>query len=158
MALERIPFTKEGYEKLKKELETLERVERPKVVKAIEEARAHGDLSENAEYHAAKERQGQLEARIQYLHSQLSKAEVIDCSGQSCERVVCGVKVRLENLDTGEEVVYQIVGPDESDINEGKISVTSPLGRALIGKEEGDEVEVKTPAGLRYYEVVEIFV
>ncbi|OCC15290.1 Transcription elongation factor GreA [Dissulfuribacter thermophilus] len=158
MALERIPFTKEGYEKLKKELETLERVERPKVVKAIEEARAHGDLSENAEYHAAKERQGQLEARIQYLHSQLSKAEVIDCSGQSCERVVFGVKVRLENLDTGEEVVYQIVGPDESDINEGKISVTSPLGRALIGKEEGDEVEVKTPAGLRYYEVVEIFV
>ncbi len=157
MTLDRIPFTKEGYERLKKELETLERVERPKVVKAIEEARAHGDLSENAEYHAAKERQGQLEARIQYLHSQLSKADVIDCSSQNCDRVVFGVKVRLENLDSGEEVVYQIVGPDESDINQGKISVTSPLGQALIGKEEGDEVEVNTPSGLRYYEVVEIF-
>ncbi len=157
MTLDRIPFTKEGYERLKKELETLERVERPKVVKAIEEARAHGDLSENAEYHAAKERQGQREARIQYLHSQLSKADVIDCSSQNCDRVVFGVKVRLENLDSGEEVVYQIVGPDESDINQGKISVTSPLGQALIGKEEGDEVEVNTPSGLRYYEVVEIF-
>ncbi len=158
MVLERIPFTKEGYEKLKNELETLERVERPKVVKAIEEARAHGDLSENAEYHAAKERQGQLEARIQYLHTQLSKAEVIDCSSQICERVVFGVKVRLENLDTGDEVIYQIVGPDESDINEGKISVTSPLGRALIGKEEGDEVDVNTPSGVKHYEIVEIFV
>ena len=158
MTLERIPFTKEGYERLRKELETLERVERPRVVKAIEEARAHGDLSENAEYHAAKERQGQLEARIRYLHSQLSKADVIDCSTQSCDRVVFGVKVRLENLDSGEEVVYQIVGPDESDINQGQISVTSPLGRALIGKEEGDEVEVHTPSGMRYYEVVEIFI
>jgi len=157
MELERIPFTREGYERLKKELETLERVERPKVVKAIEEARSHGDLSENAEYHAAKERQGQLEARIQYLHAQLSRADVIDCQGQSCERVVFGVRVRLENLNTGEEVVYQLVGPDESDINDGKISVTAPLGRVLIGKEEGDEVEVRTPSGLRYYEIVEIF-
>jgi len=156
--MQRTPITKEGYEKLKKELEHLERVERFDVIKAIEEARAHGDLSENAEYHAAKERQGHIEARIQYLKSTLACAEVIDCENQSCDRVVFGVKVRLENIDTGEEVVYQLVGPDESDVQQGKISVTSPLGQALIGKEEGDEVEVKTPGGLRTYEILEIFV
>jgi len=139
--MERIPFTPEGYKKLKEELEHLERVERYEVIKAIEEARAHGDLSENAEYHAAKERQGQLEARIQYLNSKLAAADVIDCSNQDCDKVVFGVKVRLENLDTGEEVVYQLVGPDESDIKLGKISIQSPLGMALLGKEEGDEVE-----------------
>ncbi len=156
--MERTPITKEGYERLKQELEQLERVERHAVIKAIEEARAHGDLSENAEYHAAKERQGQIEGRIQYLKSKLGAAEVIDCSDQSCDRVVFGVKVRLENIDTGEEVVYQLVGPDESDVQEGRISVTSPLGRALIGKNEGDEVEFKSPSGLRSYEVLEIFV
>ena len=155
-SMERVPITKSGYEQLKKELERLEREERPKIIKAIEEARAHGDLSENAEYHAAKERQGQVEARIQYLHGVLGRAEVIDPATQRSDRVVFGVKVRLENLDSGEEVVYQIVGPDESDIKNGRISVTSPLGRALIGKEEGDEVEVKTPSGPRYYEIVEI--
>ncbi len=156
--MERTPITREGYDRLKSELENLERVERYKVIKAIEEARAHGDLSENAEYHAAKERQGHVEARIQYLKSKLATAEVIDCENQSCDRVVFGVRVRLENIDTGQEVVYQLVGPDESDVQQGKISVTSPLGRALIGKTEGDEVEVKTPAGIRYYEILEIFI
>jgi len=155
--MERIPFTPEGYQKLKEELEHLERVERYEVIKAIEEARAHGDLSENAEYHAAKERQGQLEARIQYLNSKLAAADVIDCSNQSCEKVVFGVKVRLENLDTGEEVVYQLVGPDESDIKLGKISIKSPLGMALLGKEEGDEVEFRSPSGVKTYEILEIF-
>ncbi len=155
--MEKVPFTPEGYQKLKDELERLERVERYEVIKAIEEARAHGDLSENAEYHAAKERQGQIEARIQYLNSKLAAAEVIDCSNLPCDKVVFGVKVRLENLDTGEEVVYQLVGPDESDIKQGKISIKSPLGMALIGKEEGDEVEFKSPSGTKTYEILEIF-
>ena len=155
--MKRTPFTRQGFERLKKELHTLERVERPRVIKAIEEARAHGDLSENAEYHAAKERQGQLEARIQYLHGTLSRADIIDCENQNCDRAVFGVKVRLENVDTGEEVVYQLVGPDESDINKGRISITSPLGRSILGKEEGDEVEVNTPSGRRSYELLEIF-
>ncbi|MGB9712386.1 MAG: transcription elongation factor GreA [Dissulfurimicrobium sp.] len=155
--MKRTPITKEGYERLKKELEQLERVERQLVIKAIAEARAHGDLSENAEYHAAKERQGHIEARIQYLNNQLASADIIDCSDQDCERVVFGVKVRLINLDTNEEVVYQIVGPDESDIQAGRLSVTSPLGKALIGRRQGDEVELKTPAGIRNYEISEIF-
>jgi len=155
--MERTPITKEGYERLKKELENLERIERYKVIKAIEEARAHGDLSENAEYHAAKERQGHLEARIHYLQAKLANADVISCEDQSCDRVVFGVRVKLTNIDTTEEVTYQLVGPDESDVQAGRISVTSPLGRALIGKNQGDEVEVRTPAGLRNFEVIEIF-
>lgn len=155
--MERIPFTKDGFERLKNELETLEKVERFKVIKAIATARAHGDLSENAEYHAAKERQGQLEARIQYLHSKLSAAEVIESENQNFDKVVFGVKVRLENIDNGDEVVYKLVGPDESDVQKGHLSIKSPLGQALIGKYEGDDVEVLTPAGLRNYEVLEIF-
>ena len=156
--MERTPITREGYERLRKELEHLEKVERQDVIKAIAEARAHGDLSENAEYHAAKERQGHVEARIQYLNSNLSSADVIDCDNQSCDRVIFGVRVRLTNLDTNEDVVYQLVGPDESDVQAGRISVVSPLGRALIGKHQGDEIEFKTPAGIRNYELVEIFV
>jgi transcription elongation factor GreA len=156
--MERIPFTKEGFERLKKELETLEKIERYKAIKAIELARAHGDLSENAEYHAAKERQGQIEARIQYLNSKLSSAEVIESENQDCDRVVFGVKVRLENIDSEEEVIYRLVGPEESDVQKGNISVTSPLGQALIGKYEGDDVEVRTPGGIRNYEILEIFV
>lgn len=155
--MERVPFTREGYDRLKQELERLEKVERYAVIKAIEEARAHGDLSENAEYHAAKERQGHVEARIQYLKGKLGNAEIIDCSNQRCDRIVFGVRVRLSNLDTGEEVAYQLVGPDESDVGEGRISVSSPLGRALIGKEAGDEIEFKTPSGVKNYEVMEIF-
>jgi len=156
--MERTPFTIEGYERLKKELETLERVERPKVIKAIEVARAHGDLSENAEYDAAKERQAQVEGRIQYLHNKLDSADVIDCKDQGCERVIFGVRVRLENVDSGDESVYRLVGPDESDIKKGSISIRSPLGQALIGKYEGDEVTIRTPAGVRNYEILEIFV
>jgi transcription elongation factor GreA len=156
--MRRVPITREGYERLKNELETLEKVERYKAIKAIGEARAHGDLSENAEYHAAKERQGQLEARIKYLSANLGNAEIIDCDNQDCERVIFGVRVRLENVDTSEEVVYQLVGPDESDVQAGRISVTSPLGQALIGKYEGDEVQFRTPAGLRSYELLEIFI
>lgn len=154
--MQRTPITKEGYEQLKKELDHLEKVERYAVIKAIEEARAHGDLSENAEYHAAKERQGHVEGRIQYLKSKLGCAEVIDCANQPCDRVVFGVNVKLSNLDTGEEVAYRLVGPDESDIQAGKLSITSPLGKALLGKEPGDEIEFKSPAGLRNYEVLEI--
>lgn len=156
--MERIPITREGYERLKKELEHLEKTERQDVIRAIAEARAHGDLSENAEYHAAKERQGHIEARIQYLNSKLSLADVIDCDTQNCDRVIFGVRVKLINLDTNEDVVYQLVGPDESDVQAGRISVASPLGRALIGKSQGDDIEFKTPAGIRNYEVVEIFV
>ncbi|HID97640.1 MAG TPA: transcription elongation factor GreA [Thermodesulfobacteriaceae bacterium] len=156
--MERNPITREGYEKLKAELEQLEKVERHKVIKAIEVARAHGDLSENAEYHAAKEKQGQIEARIQYLHGKLAAAEIIDCKDQDSDRVIFGVHVKLENIDTGDEVTYQLVGPDESDIKQGKISIRSPLGKALLGKYEGDEIEVNTPAGLRTYEILEIFV
>ena len=155
--MERVPFTPEGYEKLKKELDQLEKVERFDVIKAIEVARAHGDLSENAEYHAAKERQGHIEARIQYLKSKLGVAEVIDTTGQTFEKVVFGAKVCLENVETEKEVVYQMVGPDESEIKEGKISIMSPLGKALLGKEEGDEVEFRSPSGLKTYEVIEIF-
>ena len=154
--MDRVPFTPEGYEKLRKELEQLEKVERFKVIKAIETARAHGDLSENAEYHAAKERQGHIEARIQYLNSKLAKAEVIDTAGQEFDKVVFGVNVLLENVETEEQSRYRLVGPDESDIKEGKISIQSPLGKALLGKEEGDEVEFRSPSGLKTYEIIEI--
>ncbi|NIA08624.1 MAG: transcription elongation factor GreA [Nitrospiraceae bacterium] len=156
--MERTPFTVEGYERLKKELDTLERVERAQVIKAIELARAHGDLSENAEYDAAKERQSHVEGRIQYLHSKLDSADVIDCKDQNSERVVFGVRVKLENVDNEEECVYRLVGPDESDIKEGRISIRSPLGQALIGKYEGDEITIRTPGGIRNYEILEIFV
>lgn len=155
--MQRVPITVEGYEKLKKELEYLEKVERIQVIKAIEEARAHGDLSENAEYHAAKERQGFVEARIKYLQQKLAMAEVIDTKNLPCDKVIFGVKVRLSSLETGTEVVYQLVGPDESDPQIGKISITSPIGSALIGKEVGDEVTIKTPSGFKTYEILEIF-
>lgn len=154
--MQKVPITREGYAQLKKELEHLERFERYKVIKAIEEARAHGDLSENAEYHAAKERQGHIEGRIQYLKGKLVCADIIDCEGLNCERVAFGVKVKLINLDTDEEAMYQLVGPDESDVSRGKISVASPLGQALIGKEQGEEVEFRSPSGLKTYEIIEI--
>ncbi len=154
--MERIPFTPEGFQQLKAELERLKTVERKEVIRAIEEARAHGDLSENAEYEAAKERQGHIEGRIQELTDRLARAEVIEPPRTPPERVQFGVKVRLLNLDTDEEVVYRLVGPYESDVEKGLISVTSPLGRALIGKEVGDEVEVQTPAGVRSFEILAI--
>jgi transcription elongation factor GreA len=154
--LERIPITKEGYESLKKELETLKSIERPRNIKAIEEARAHGDLSENAEFEAAKDRQAFIEGRISELGFKLGNAEIIDTESLSRDRAVFGCKVVLENIDTGEEVRYQLVGPDESDIGNGRISVTSPLGRAILGRVPGDEVALNAPGGKRCYEVVEI--
>ena len=154
--MDRIPVTPEGYEALKKELENLKRVERPQNIKAIEEARAHGDLSENAEFEAAKDRQGFIEGRIGELGFKLANADVINPDNLPKDRAVFGTKVLLENIDTGEEVEYQLVGPDESDIGNGRISVSSPLGKAIIGKKPGDELTLEVPGGKRIYELVEI--
>ena len=154
--MERVPVTKEGYEAFKKELENLKRIERPQNIKAIEEARAHGDLSENAEFAAAKDRQGFIEGRISELQFKLANADVIVPDDLPKEKAVFGCKVLLENIDTGEEVEYRLVGPDESDINQGRISITSPLGRAILGKKPGDELTVEVPGGKRAYELVEI--
>ena len=152
----RIPMSKKGNVKLKEELTHLERVERIKVVKAIEIAREHGDLKENAEYHAAKDRQGHIEGRILELKDKLSRAEVIDCSKVSCERAVFGTVVKVLDMDTDEEVTYQLLGPEEADVKKGSISVLSPLGKSILAKEIGDEVIVKTPGGTREFEVMEI--
>jgi transcription elongation factor GreA len=154
--VERVPVTKDGYTALKKELENLKRSERPQNIKAIEEARAHGDLSENAEYAAAKDRQGFIEGRIAELEYKLAHADVIDPARLPKERIVFGSRVVLENIETGEGVEYQLVGPDESNIEKGRISVSSPLGRAMIGKKPGDELTLMVPGGRRSYEVVEI--
>ena len=154
--MERTPITKQGFENLKKELERLKTVERPENIKAIEEARAHGDLSENAEFEAAKDRQGFLEGRINELSYKISSADVIDPENLSREKVVFASRVVLENIDTEESVEYQIVGPDESDIEKGMISVSSPLGRAMLGKKPGDEINVQAPGGKRCYELIEI--
>jgi transcription elongation factor GreA len=154
--LDRVPVTREGYEALKKELENLKRVERPQNIKAIEEARAHGDLSENAEFEAAKDRQGFIEGRIGELGFKLANADIIDPDKLPRDRAVFGTKVLLENTDTGEEVEYQLVGPDESDIVKGRISVSSPLGRAILGKKPGDELTLEVPGGRRVYELVDI--
>ena len=154
--MEKVPLTKEGYEKLKQELERLKRVERPANIRAIEEARAHGDLSENAEYHAAKDRQGFLEGRIGELEHKIAHAEVIDIRKLDNSRAMFGSRVLLENIDTGEDVEYQLVGPDESNIEKGKISISSPLGKAMIGKKPGDALTLRAPGGMRSYEVIEI--
>ena len=154
--MDRVPVTKEGYETLKKELETLKRIERPQNIKAIEEARAHGDLSENAEFHAAKDRQGFIEGRISELEFKVANADIIEIKKLPKDRAVFGSRVILENIDTGEDVKYQLVGPDESDIDKGRISITSPLGKAMLGKKPGDELTVQVPGGKRVYELVEI--
>ena len=154
--MDRVPVTQEGYNALKKELENLKRVERPQNIKAIEEARAHGDLSENAEFHAAKDRQGFIEGRIGELEFKIANAEVIRPDKLPRDRAVFGSKVLLENIDTGEEVEYQLVGPDESDIANGRISISSPLGKAILGKKPGDELTLVVPGGKRLYEFVEI--
>lgn len=154
--MDRTPITKEGLERLREELTRLERVERPTVIKAIAEARSHGDLSENAEYHAAKERQSFIEGRIAELHSKLATSEIIDCSNLPDDRIVFGTTVLLNDLKTGDEFKIRLVGPDESDADNGDISVLSPLGRALISKEPGDEIQVKTPGGIRQLEIVDI--
>lgn len=154
--VERIPMSKQGIGRLKAELSQLERVDRSAVVRAIETAREHGDLKENAEYHAAKERQAHIEGRIIQLRDKISRAEVIDCSKVSCEKAVFGTVVKLLDIDTDEEVAYQLLGPEEADVKSGSISVMSPLGRSMLGKEIGDEVVVKTPGGVREFEVIEI--
>ncbi len=154
--MDRVPVTREGYEALKKELENLKRVERPQNLKAIEEARAHGDLSENAEFAAAKDRQGFIEGRIGELGFKLANSDIINPDTLSKDKAVCGHRVLLENIDTGEDVEYQLVGPDESDIERGRISISSPLGRAIIGKKPGDELILVVPGGKRVYELVEI--
>jgi transcription elongation factor GreA len=155
--MERIPITKEGLEKLKEELRHIKSVERPQNVRALKEARGHGDLNENAEYHAAKERQSFLDGKIVELESIIGKAEVIEIETGPADRVVFGRTVLLYNIDTDEEVSYQLVGPYESDPENGKISVTSPIGQALIGSEAGDEIKVKTPGGIQQFEVLEIY-
>ncbi len=150
------PMTKECYEKLKMELEHLKKVERPKVIKDIAEARAHGDLSENAEYEAAKERQGMIEAKIRELEGKLSRAVIVDLSKVSTDKVAFGLKVKILDLNTDEEFTYQIVSEDEADLSIGKISYTSPIGRALIGKKEGDIVKVQVPIGIKEFEILSI--
>lgn len=151
------PMTITGEERLRQELEQLKRVARPNVIKAIAEARAHGDLKENAEYHAAKEQQGFIEARIRDIESKLGNAQIIDISKIPNEgKVIFGSTVKLTGLENQIEVTYQIVGDDEADIKHHKISVSSPIARALIGKFEGDEVQVKTPQGVVEYEITEV--
>ncbi len=154
--MERTPFTREGYETLKKELEHLKKVERPQNIKAIEIARAHGDLSENAEYDAAKERKAFLDGRISELSYKLGSAEIIDTDSLPSDRAVFASTVLLENIESGENTKYQLVGPEESDVDNGRLSVTSPLGRAIIGKEPGDEVVMQAPSGQKLFELLEI--
>jgi len=152
---EKVPMLAEGHRKLTEQVKHLKTVERPEVVQAIEDARAHGDLSENAEYHAAKERQGQIEATIADIEDQLSRAMVIDPTTLSGDKVVFGATVTLIDEDD-KKVRYQLVGQVEADAKDGKISYNSPLGRALIGRQKGEEVEVSTPSGDRYYEIAKI--
>ena len=154
--MERVPITKDGYDKLKKELEHLQKVERPQNIIAIEEARAHGDLSENAEFEAAKDRQSFIEGRIGELGYKLANADIIDPDTLPKDCAVFGCTVLLENIDNEENVKYQLVGPYESCIEEGRISVSSPLGRAIVGKKPGDEIQLQAPGGKRFYELVEI--
>lgn len=152
----RSPITRDGYNQLHKELENLKKVVRPQVIKAIEEARAHGDISENAEFVAAKEQQSFVEKKIREIEQKLSNSEIMDHINPSSEKVGFASFVTLQNLDNGGEVTYQIVGPDESDISSGKISITSPLGQSLIGKGVDEEVEVKTPGGVKRYSILKI--
>ena len=155
--MNRTPLTVAGAEALREELKDLKTVQRPKVIEDIAEARAHGDLKENAEYHAAREQQGFIEGRIAEIESKLSAAQIIDVSQlPQTGKVVFGVTVDLEDVDSGDALSYQIVGEDEADIKAGRISINSPIARALIGKEEGDEVDVTVPGGTRSLEIVEV--
>ncbi len=155
--MSKVPLTARGAERLRDELKRLKSEERPRIVNAIAEAREHGDLKENAEYHAAKEQQGLVEARIRDIEAKLSNAQVIDVTQLPASgRVVFGSTVRLLNVDSGDETRYRIVGEDESDIKEGLLSISSPIARALIGKEEGDTVDVATPGGSRSYEIAAV--
>ncbi|MCB1485694.1 MAG: transcription elongation factor GreA [Hyphomicrobiaceae bacterium] len=154
--MDRVPMTIAGYKSLEEELQRLKAVERPRIIAAISEARAHGDLSENAEYHAAKEAQGLNEARVAELEDKISRAEVIDTSKLSGETIKFGATVSLEDEDTGDKVKYTIVGDMEANLRDGKISISSPIARALIGKSKGESVEVTTPKGSRSFEVLKV--
>ena len=156
MLMEKVPMTGEGYKALDDELKRLKSLERPAVIAAISEARSHGDLSENAEYHAAKERQGWIEGRIAEIEDKISRAQVIDVSKLSGAQVKFGATVTVVDEDTEKEDRYQIVGEHEADVKQGRISVTSPIARSLIGKEKGDVVEVNTPGGVKAYEIVKV--
>ena len=154
--MSKIPMTAEGFARLEEELKHLKGVERPAVIRAIAEAREHGDLSENAEYHAARERQSFIEGRVAELEDKIARAEVIDVSKLSGKAIKFGAKVTLADEDTDEETTYQIVGAEEADIDKGRLSITSPLARALIGKSKGANVEVVTPGGAKAYEVKKV--
>ena len=151
--MERVPMTTYGFDRLTAELKDLTKVQRPAVIAAIAEARGHGDLKENAEYHAAKEKQGFIEGRIAELESKLSRAEVIDPLKLKGDKVMLGATVTLVDVDTDKTVTYALVGPDEADLEAGRISTSSPIGRALLGKSSGDEVTVMAPGGKRVYEI-----
>ncbi|MBL4603287.1 MAG: transcription elongation factor GreA [Emcibacteraceae bacterium] len=153
--VEKVPMTADGHTKLEVELKNLKHFQRPAVIKAIEIARAHGDLSENAEYHAAKEEQGMIEGRIQMIESSLGRAEIIDPKDLSGDKVIFASTVTIADEDD-KEATYQIVGVDEVDVSAGRISFSSPIGRALISRRLGDEVEVKTPGGDTYYEIIKV--
>ena len=154
--MDKIPITKKGFEKLKKDLETLKNISIPENVRDIEIARAHGDLSENAEYAAAKERQSYLHGKSQELENNLALSNIIELKGITSNKVVFGCFVTITDTDSGEKIKYQLVGPLESDINQNTISVTSPIGRALIGNSIGSEIIVKTPGGTRNFEIIDI--
>ena len=154
--MQRVPMTPDGYKKMQEELERLLKVDRPKNIQAIAEARAHGDLSENAEYHAAKEQQGFLEGRIKELKAKIAMADVIDPSKIRQSKVAFGAKVKVIDVEADEEYVFILVGPDEADVKHGRISITSPVGKALIGKDVGDTAVIKAPARTIEYEIVEI--
>jgi transcription elongation factor GreA len=154
--MKKVPITKAGFAKLKKELEYIKTVSLPENIRDIEVARAHGDITENAEYQAAKERQSFLRGRIQELENNLASSYIVSLNGLTSEKIVFGSTVTVADVNTGNGITYQLVGPFESDLNENKISVTSPIGKALIGKTVGDEITVKTPGGTREFEVVDI--
>ena len=154
--MDKEPMTVDGYRRMQEEVKKLRSIERPAVVRAIAEAREHGDISENAEYHAAKDRQGFIEARVADLEDKISRAEVIDVSKLSGSTVTFGATVKLVDSESGGKSTYQIVGPSEGDIKSGKLAVSAPLARALIGKTKGDSVEVATPSGDKYYEILAV--
>jgi transcription elongation factor GreA len=154
--MERVPMTLEGFKNLEEELQRLKAVERPRIIAAISEARAHGDLSENAEYHAAKEQQGMNEARVAEIEDKINRAEVIDISKMSGDTIKFGATVMLSDEDSGDMVTYTIVGDTEANLRDRKISISSPIGRALIGKSKGESVDVTTPKGTRTFEVLKV--
>ncbi len=154
--MEKFPMTPEGYKALEEELRNRQQVERPRIIAAIAEARSHGDLSENAEYHAAKEQQSLNEGRVADIEDKLSRAEVIDITKLSGSTIMFGATVKLIDEDTEEEKIYKIVGDSEADVKSGKVSISSPIARALIGKKTGESVEVNTPGGGKSYEIVDV--